>query len=105
MDDGATVDADGNVTATLHEYEEFTEFSSNQAEQSGHYFVFILDDSVTGEHLTIKKNGAAREDKTNLPFERGPHIFRVENTSDYFEVIVDSETVITLRFTNSKLEV
>ena len=104
MDDGATVDADGNVTATLHEYEEFTEFSSNHAEQSGHYFVFMLDDSVNGQKLTIKKNGVEREDKKDLEFERGPMIFRVEQTSDYFEIIVDSSPLITLRFTGSTLE-
>ena len=104
MADGATVDADGNVTATLHEYGEFTEFSSNQAEQSGHYFVFMLDDSVNGQKLTIKKNGVEREDKKDLEFERGPMIFRVEQTSDYFEIIVDSSPLITLRFTGSTLE-
>ena len=104
MEDGATVAADGNVTATLHNYEGFDEFSSNKAEKSGHYFVFTLSDSVTGEQLTIKKNGVSRDDKTNMSFERGPFIFRVENTSDYFEVIVDGKTVITLRFTNSILE-
>ncbi len=95
---------DGTVSATLHNYEEFTEFSSDLEEQSGHYFVFMLSSTVTGALLTIKKNGVEREDKKDLPFERGPFIFRVEQTSDYFEVIVDGKTVVTLKFTNSVLE-
>lgn len=104
MDDGAAVDADGNVTANLHEYEGFTEFSNSKEEQTGHYFVFMLDDSVNGERLTIKKNGVEREDKKDLDFERGPMIFRVEQTSDYFEIIVDGSPLITLRFNDCTLE-
>ena len=104
MADGATVAEDGTVTATLHNCDSFKEFSSNKDEQTGHYFVFMLSDSITGEHLTFKKNGKNRADKKDMPFDRGPHIFRIEHTSDYFEVIVDDKTVITLKFTESTLE-
>lgn len=96
--------ADGNVTATLHNYSGFEEFSNIPSEQQGHYFVFMLDDSVSGNTVTIKKNGVEREDKKDLPFERGPFIFRVENTGDYFEVLVDDKPLITLRFTGCTLE-
>ena len=50
---GATVDKNGNVKATLKKVEGFTEFSSEEEEQSGYYFPFSL--TVTGSKMTFKK--------------------------------------------------
>lgn len=98
--DGATVDEDGNVTATLHMVQKFEKFSSNMAEQSGHYFPFSFDESVSGDSIEVKKNGS-----TTKTIDFDPDwILRVERTSDRFEFIVDSKPVITLRFTGSTLE-
>lgn len=50
---GATVNKNGNVKATLKKVEGFTDFSSVEKEQSGHYFPFSL--TVTGSKMTFKK--------------------------------------------------
>ena len=53
--------------------------------------------------MTLKKNGTERPDKKDMKFD--PEIiFRVENTSDTFEIDVDSEPFITLKFTKSVLK-
>lgn len=103
MDDGAAVSVDGNVIATLHNMKKFEEFSSEPSEQSGHFFVFRLDESVTGDTMTLKKNNTERADKKDIPFDR-EIILRVEATTDTLEVIVDDSSVITLKFTNCTLE-
>lgn len=95
IEDGATVDVDGNVKATLKKIEGFTDFSSELSEQSGHYFPFTL--TVTGSKMTFKKNGA--ETKKDIVFDKDI-IFRTEKT-DTWEVLVDKKSVVKLNFANA----
>ena len=101
MEPGARVTNGGDVIATLKNVTGFTDFSSVPGEQSGHYFPFTLN--TTGSTMTIKKNGVAAEDKTNIKFDPSL-LLRVESTSDTFEVEVDGESFITLKFTKAVLK-
>lgn len=92
---GATVNKNGNVKATLKKVEGFTDFSSVEKEQSGHYFPFSL--TVTGSKMTFKKNGT--ETKKDIPFDKDI-IFRTEKT-DTWEVLVDGRSVVKLNFANA----
>ena len=96
-----TILESGKVLGTLHYISNFTEFSSISGEQSGNYFPILLD--VTGEKMTLKKNGVASEGKENMPFD--PEIiFRVESNSTTFEIEVDGKSVLSLDFTGATLE-
>lgn len=95
------IDGGGNVTGTLKYVDNFTEFSSIEEEQSGNYIPLKL--TVTGQKMTLKKNGTASPDKTNIPFD--PElIFRVSKQSDTFTVNVDGKDLFTLNFRNATLE-
>lgn len=97
-----TISADGKVTGTLHYLEGFTDFSSIEEEQDGNYFPFKLND-ITGEKMTIRKNGIAGEGKEDMAFDP-EFIFRVTATSDVFTVEVDGAMVLSLDFTDAVLE-
>ena len=45
----------------------YTGFSSEEEEQSGHYFPFKL--TKTGKKMSLKKNGVAAEGKENMTFD------------------------------------
>ena len=101
MEPDARVTNGGDVIATLKKVTGFDAFSTVTDEQSGYYFPFTLN--TTGSTMTLKKNGTERPDKKDMKFD--PEIiFRVENTSDTFEIDVDSEPFITLKFTKSVLK-
>ena len=87
---GATVDKNGNVKATLKKVEGFTDFSSVEEEQSGHYFPFSL--TVTGSKMTFKKNET--ETKKDIPFDKDI-IFRTEKPCFCRQIIkVSIKTII-----------
>lgn len=85
----------GAVMGTLRYVENFLEFSDNPEEQSGHYFPVVL--SVTGNNMTLKKNGVVIPNRENVPFDR-ELLLRVPNQSDEFTVEVDGVEVLTLSF-------
>lgn len=93
--------SDGTVKGTLRYVTGFTGFSSDLAEQSGHYFPLAL--SVTGATMTLKKNGAAAPEKTDIPFDRDL-LLRVTAPTDTFTVEVDGAEIVTLRFDKATLE-
>ena len=93
------VDENGNVTGKLKNVTGYTEFSSVEDEQSGHYFPFTLVN--TGTNMTFKKNGAVSKD--SIPFEAN-NVFRITSNTDTFEVLVDGASVITFKFTDTVLE-
>ncbi len=99
--DGATIAEDGTVTASLHNVTDFKEFSSDPAEQTGHYFAAKL--TGTGQKMTLKKNGVERPDKKDLPFDPDL-VIRVESTSDTLDITVDGEALPQLKFTGCTLE-
>jgi len=94
--------ADGSVVGTLNYVADFTDFSSNVSEQSGHYFPLHL--SQVGTTMTLKKNGVALADKQNLPFDPDI-IFRVDSNDTTFGVEVDGAEVVTLNFKGATLAV
>ena len=88
---------DGTVEGTLKAVTGYTGFSSEEEEQSGHYFPFKL--TKTGTKMTLKKNGVAQPGKENMTFD--PEIiFRVTKT-DKFAVEVDGKPVVTFNFQKS----
>lgn len=93
--------ADGSVLGHLPYVENFEAFNkSNKKEQEGHYLPVILD--VTGDKMTIKKNGEAAKNKQNIKFD--PEIiFRVDDNDTTFEVEVDGKSVATFNFKRAKL--
>ena len=95
--DGGRILEDGTVMATMHYVKGFKEFNSAvPAEQNGYYFPCLLN-GVTGTKMTLKKNGEARSDKTNMDFD--PELlFRVQDKTDTFTVEVDGTEIITLNF-------
>lgn len=86
--------ADGSVVGTIKKVTGYTQFSSNEAEQSGYYFPFKL--TKTGTTMTLKKNGVAGEGKEDMPFD--PDIVLRVSKGDKFTVEVDDSDVITLNF-------
>ena len=93
------VQSDGKVTGTLNYVTGYTDFSSNEEEQSGNYFPFSLE--VTGTNMTFKKNGETS--KENISFEKD-NVFRITSQTDKFEVLVDNQSVITFDFSETKLK-
>lgn len=96
-----TVSNDGVVKGTLKHVTGFTAFNEgNPGEQEGNYFPFLLN--TTGTKMTIKKNGTAAPDKTNMAFD--PEILlRVGSKSDTFSVEVDGKPYISLDFSAATL--
>ena len=96
-----TVSDRGMVEGTLKYVTGFTAFHEDAPEeQSGNYFPLIL--STTGGKMTIKKNGSAAPDKTDMAFD--PEILlRVGSKSDTFTIEVDGKTYIRLDFSVATL--
>ena len=93
--------ADGSVVGTLKNVTNYTDFSSKTSEQSGHYFPLTL--TQTGTKMTIKKNGRATAEKTDMAFD--PEIvLRVESPTTKFTIEVDGAEVVTLNFVKATLE-
>ena len=95
------IDKSGKVQGTLKYVNSFPEFSSVDGEQKGNYFPITL--SETGSQMTLKKNGVAIENKSDIKFDKDI-IFRVGSKTDKFSVEVDKQNVITLDFTDATLQ-
>lgn len=95
------VAADGTVTGTLKYVTGFEAFNgSNPEEQEGNFFPFKLN--TAGKKMTLKKNGVAAPDKTDMTFD--PEVlFRVGSRSDVFSVEVDGKPYISLDFSAATL--
>lgn len=100
--DGGRILDDGTVMATLHYVKGFKEFNERiPAEQNGYYFPCLLN-GVTGNKMTLKKNGEVRADKVDMSFD--PELlFRVQDKTDTFTIEVDGEELITLNFKQAVL--
>ena len=92
--------SDGTVLGTFKNVTGYTQFSSIEEEQSGHYFPFKL--VKTGTTMSLKKNGAAAEGKENMPFD--PEIILRIEQSDKWTIEVDGEDVITFNFEQAVFE-
>ena len=92
--------ADGSVVGTLKYVSSYPQFSSAAAEKKGNYFPLTL--TKTGTTMTIKKNGTAALDKTNIDFDKDI-VLRVDSQSTIFTIEVDSSPVVTLNFKKATL--
>ena len=101
ISDGTSVDKDGKVTGTIKYIGDFKDFSNNPKEQKGNFFPIEL--TTTGKRLTLKKNGIARENKTNMEFDKDI-IFRVTQKTDTLTVEVDGKEVGTFSFNDATLQ-
>ncbi len=93
--------SDGSVIGTLKKVTGYTDFSSKASEQKGHYFPVKL--TQTGTTMTIKKNGVAATNKTDIPFDPDL-VLRVENDSVTFSIEVDGSEVATFDFSQTIFE-
>lgn len=93
-----SIKSNGSVTGTLLSVTGYTEFSSNPAEQSGHYFAFNL--TKTGTLMTFRKNGVVV--KNNIAWEK-TNVFRIGNVNDTFDVLVDGVLAVSFNFRNVTL--
>ena len=91
---------DGTVEGTLKAVTGYTGFSSEEEEQSGHYFPFKL--TKTGKKMSLKKNGVAAEGKENMTFD--PEIILRVSKEDTWKIEVDESEVITFNFEKAVLE-
>ena len=93
---------DGSVLGHLPYVENFEAFNkANPKEQEGNFLPVLITD-VTGEKMTIKKNGSAAKNKKEMKFD--PEIIlRVENNETTFEVEVDGKPAFSLNFKKTKL--
>ena len=87
------------MIGTLNYVTGYTDFSSNEEEQSGNYFPFSLE--VSGTNMTFKKNEEVS--KESIPFEKD-NVFRITSQTDKFEVLVDNVSVITFDFSETELK-
>ena len=102
ISDDTYIDKEGKVHGTLKYVESFPEFNqANPLEQKGNYFPVTL--SETGNKMTLKKNGVAAENKTDMSFDKDI-IILVGSKSDKFTIEVDSREVITLNFEEAELQ-
>lgn len=94
---------DGSVVGTLHYVEQYTDFSNNEEEQSGNYFPMHLNVSSNNGKMTLKKNGVAAENKTDIAYD-ADIVFRVPEQSTTFSVEIDGKEVVNLNFKKATLE-
>lgn len=94
---GGKILSDGSVKAEFLAVTGYTEYSTETAEQSGFYFPFTLS-GVTGETLTIKKNGVTFYDDEF----KEVNVIKITQ-SDVITVSVDGNLIATLNFAMSKV--
>lgn len=87
--------ADGSVYGALKYVTGYTGFSSNEEEQAGYYFPFVL--AKTGTTMSLKKNGTAAPEKENMPFD-SEIILRIPEKTDQWTIEVDGVPVVTFNF-------
>ena len=88
------------MVGTLKYVESYPQFSNSASEQNGNYFPLTL--TKTGSTMTIKKNGSASLDKTDIDFDKDI-VLRVDSQSTTFTIEVDSSPVVTLNFKKATL--
>lgn len=92
---------DGSVVGTINYVTGYTGFNSTKpSEQEGYYFPIKM--KATGTKMTIKKNGTARADKTDMNFD--PELLlRIDDNNTTYSVEVDGAEALRLSFKNTKL--
>lgn len=101
ISDSTSIDKDNKVTGIIKYIGDFKDFSDNPEEQKGNFFPIEL--TTTGKKLTLKKNGIAGENKTDMKFDKDI-IFRVAQKTDTLTVEVDGKEVGTFSFDNATLQ-
>lgn len=111
IENGAYVDNNGHVIATLKPVDEFTGFNSTVVEeQSGYYFPFEINipnaKTMTFEKKTVI-NGDYVKTKTDIPYDN-QIILRIADDEGNivihdFKITTDNERIIELHFDKIKL--
>lgn len=109
IENGAYVDNNGHVIATLKPVDEYAGFSSTTSEQSGYYFPFEINiPKATKMNFakTIAANGEYIDTKTNIPYD-DKIVLRIAdldgNQTIYdFKITTDNDKVIELHFDKVK---
>ncbi len=86
-----------NVAATFNYAENFSEFSSDETEQSGYYFPVHLGDGITGENITVESYSGNTK---TIPFD-ADWILRVQNNESWFKFSIDNIETVTFEFSDS----
>ena len=86
-----TIDYLGNVTGTLRYVDQWTAFSSDAAEQSGHYFPVHIDGAYQGKEITLK----GTKTKTAMDLD---WVILVKDEKSVFTFECEGKTILTLRF-------
>lgn len=109
IEEGAYVDNNGHVIATLKPVDNFTDFSSVVTEQSGYYFPFEINvpgaKTMSFEKTSIA-NGTYVKTKTDIPYDN-EIILRVADddgnkTIHDFKITTDNEKTIEIHFDRVK---
>lgn len=90
--------ADGTVLGTIKMVENYTGFSGDKSEQSGHFFPFLLNKK--GTTMSIKGGTTPRE---NIPYD--PEIVLKVDKTKKFTIEVDGQFVVELKFDQATFEV
>lgn len=96
----------GSVVGTFHYVTGWTEFSSGDPPmQEGYFFPMRLPESARGEKMTLKVNGEAKPNKTDMEYDPDI-IYRLRDNSvnNTFTVAIDGKDYITLNFQRAFLE-
>ena len=102
ISDDTKILEDGSVVGTLHNVTDYTEFSTLQEEQSGHFFPVHLN--VPGaKNMTLSPNGQQPENKKGIKYD--PDIvFRVKSKESTLGIYVDGKRIVRLNFKQATLE-
>ena len=101
ISEDASIDENGKVTGTLTYIEDFEDFSSKPEEQEGYYLPVMLN-TEDGTTMTIKKNGVAREDKTDIPYDS--ELILRSTSGDTWTIEVNGDRSITLDLSDVEFE-
>lgn len=93
------IDEEGAVTGTLHYVDTWTDFSTNEAENKGHFMPVKLDVRYDGKPVTVKRDGALRSTAEDLEW-----ILYVPSKDTKFTFEVDGKLILTLTFTGATFE-
>lgn len=91
---------DGNVIGTFPHKADFSEFSNDESEQEGHYFVMELGTEYEGKPITMK----GTQEKTATDRKWVLRVDGVVEQGKKFEVECDGKKIMTLDFANATLK-
>lgn len=98
IDEDVQISPEGAVTGTLKYVNDWTEFSSVESEQSGHYFPITLDSQYSGKMITC--TGEKESKAEDLEWV----LYVKDNNSTFTFKADDGDVFLTLTFTGATLQ-